>query len=313
MVHAIMGRAMSFTPLPSWFKEGAAEFIHGADERLSGDTAGGTNVAGILAAFNADNVSASAGYSGGYAALKYMHQRIGGDGVKGLMQYLGNNGATLDQALANASNGAFAGLADFQTQFNDDAATFVAGLDLDNADVGAIGGEDSDGGLTLSAADVLPNQGAGSSVLRAFSEDLPSLYNALGTGGNNRIKLQIGAEANETMEIGISAFSVGAMALNNLDLTKNAGIAVLDIDDALAYIDTQRAYLGATQNRLEYSIENLMNVAENSAASRSRILDTDYAAETANLVSRQIIQQAAQSILVQANQRPQAILALLNF
>ena len=313
MVHAIMGRAMSFTPLPSWFKEGAAEFIHGADERLSGDTAGGTNVAGILAAFNADNVSASAGYSGGYAALKYMHQRIGGDGVKGLMQYLGNNGATLDQALANASNGAFAGLADFQTQFNDDAATFVAGLDLDNADVGAIGGEDSDGGLTLSAADVLPNQGAGSSILRAFSEDLPSLYNALGTGGNNRIKLQIGAEANETMEIGISAFSVGAMALNNLDLTKNAGIAVLDIDDALTYIDTQRAYLGATQNRLEYSIENLMNVAENSAASRSRILDTDYAAETANLVSRQIIQQAAQSILVQANQRPQAILALLNF
>lgn len=313
MVHAVMGRAMNFTPLPSWFKEGAAEFIHGADERLSGDTAGGTNVAGILAAFNADDVSASAGYSGGYAALKYMHQRIGGDGVKGLMQYLGSTGASLDQALANASHGAFAGLADFQTQFNDAAAAFVAGLDLDNADVGAIGGEDSDGGPSLSAADVLPNQGAGSSVLRAFSEDIPSLYNALGTGGNNRIKLQIGAEANETMEIGISAFSVGAMALNNLDLTKNAGIAVLDIDDALAYIDTQRAYLGATQNRLEYSIENLMNVAENSAASRSRILDTDYAAETANLVSRQIIQQAAQSILVQANQRPQAILALLNF
>lgn len=313
MVHAIMGRAMNFTPLPSWFKEGAAEFIHGADERLSGDTAGGTNVAGILAAFNADDVSASAGYSGGYAAMKYMHQRIGGDGVKGTMQYLNKTGATLDQALANASNGAFSSLADFEAQFNTDASTFVGGLDLSNADTGAIGGEDSDGGLPLSAANVLPNQGAGSSVLRGFAEELPTLYNALGAGGNNLIKLQVGANAYETLEVGISAFSVDAMALSNVDLRKNAGIAVLDIDDALAYIDTQRAYLGATQNRLEYTIENLMNIAENAAASRSRILDTDYAAETANLVSRQIIQQAAQSILLQANQRPQAVLALLNF
>src|SRR3989338_3257064 len=84
MVHAIMGRAMSFTPLPSWFKEGAAEFIHGADERLSGDTAGGTNVAGILAAFNADNVSASAGYSGGYARPQLLHHPIKAAGGKGI-------------------------------------------------------------------------------------------------------------------------------------------------------------------------------------------------------------------------------------
>ena len=69
--------------------------------------------------------------------------------------------------------------------------------------------------------------------------------------------------------------------------------------------------MGAVQNRLESTISNLQNIAENTAASRSRILDTDFANETANLASRQIIQQAAQSILAQANQRPQAVLELL--
>jgi flagellin len=312
MAHAIMGRAMNFVPLPSWFKEGAAEFIHGADERLSGDTAGGTNVAGIVAAFNADDVSGSAGYSGGYAAMRYMHERIGGEGVKGIMQYLSRTSGTLDQALANASNGAFTGLANFQAQFNADAAAFVAGLDLTNADTGAIGGEDSDRGRALSALDVLPNQGTGSSVLKGFAEEFPTLYNATGAGGNNLVTMQIGANAYETLEIGISAFNVDAMALSNVDLGKNPGIAVLDVDDALNYIDIQRGYLGAAQNRLDNTIQNLLNVAENSAASRSRILDTDFAAEASNLISRQIIQQAAQSVLAQANQQPQAVLALLN-
>ena len=85
-----------------------------------------------------------------------------------------------------------------------------------------------------------------------------------------------------------------------------------DVDDALGYIDRQRAYMGAVQNRLQSTLENLQSIAENAAASRSRILDTDYAKETAELVSRQIIQQAAQSVLAQANQQPQAVLSLLN-
>ncbi|WP_397380750.1 flagellin, partial [Pseudomonas sp.] len=96
-----------------------------------------------------------------------------------------------------------------------------------------------------------------------------------------------------------------------LDLSKTPGLAVMDIDDALAYIDRQRGYMGALQNRLESTINNLQSIAENAAASRSRILDADFAVETSNLVSRQIIQQAAQSVLAQANQRPQGVLSLL--
>jgi len=315
MAHAVMGRTMNFAGLPSWFIEGTAEAVQGADERLAGDTAGGTNTAAILAAFNADDVSASAGYSGGYAAVRYMHDEIkaaGGKGIKDIMGYLQkNSGSTLDQALTNASKGAFTSLADFETKFGADIATYVASLDLTNADTGAIGGFDADGGDVLTAENVLLNQGTGLPGSKGFKLVEPELFNVNGVGGNAITQFQVGAEAYETIQVGFSAFSADAMALSRLDLSKTPGLAVMDIDDALAYIDRQRGYMGALQNRLESTINNLQSIAENAAASRSRILDTDFAAETSNLVSRQIIQQAAQSVLAQANQRPQAVLSLL--
>ncbi|WP_397379585.1 flagellinolysin [Pseudomonas sp.] len=220
MAHAVMGRTMNFAGLPSWFIEGTAEALQGADERLAGDTAGGTNTATILAAFNADDVSASAGYSGGYAAVRYMHEEIktaGGKGIKDIMGYLQkNSGSTLDQALTNASKGAFSSLADFNTQFNADAATYVAGLDLSNADTGAIGGFDADGGNVLTAENVLPNQGTGLPGSKGFTLVEPELFNANGVGGNTLTQFQVGAQAYETIQIGFSAFSADAMALNRL-------------------------------------------------------------------------------------------------
>lgn len=315
MAHAVMGRTMNFAGLPSWFIEGSAEAVQGADERLAGDTAGGTDTTAILAAFNADDVSASPGYSGGYAAVRYMHDEIkaaGGKGIKDIMSYLQkNSGSTLDQALTNASKGAFTNLTDFETKFAADIATYVASLDLTNADTGAIGGFDADGGNVLTAENVLPNQGTGFPGSKGFKLVEPELFNANGVGGNTLTQFQVGAQAYETIQIGFSSFSADAMALGRLDLSKTPGLAVMDIDDALAYIDRQRGYMGALQNRLESTINNLQSIAENAAASRSRILDTDFAAETSNLVSRQIIEQAAQSVLAQANQRPQAVLSLL--
>ena len=81
--------------------------------------------------------------------------------------------------------------------------------------------------------------------------------------------------------------------------------------EAIASIDSQRADLGAIQNRFESTIANLQNVSENASAARGRIQDTDYAAETANLTKNQILQQAGTAILAQANQLPQAVLSLL--
>lgn len=83
------------------------------------------------------------------------------------------------------------------------------------------------------------------------------------------------------------------------------------IDRAIEKVDTSRAYLGAQQNRFQSTIRNLSNVSENISAARSRIRDTDFAKETAELTRQQILQQAGTTILSQANQRPQAALNLL--
>nr|WP_298139746.1 flagellin [uncultured Pseudomonas sp.] len=83
------------------------------------------------------------------------------------------------------------------------------------------------------------------------------------------------------------------------------------ITAAISNIDSQRAQLGAVQNRFENTISNLQNIGENASAARSRIRDTDYAAETSELTKNQILQQAGTAILAQANQLPQAVLSLL--
>ncbi|MFL9809365.1 MAG: flagellin [Pseudomonas sp.] len=87
--------------------------------------------------------------------------------------------------------------------------------------------------------------------------------------------------------------------------------AIQIVDGAIAQIDSQRAALGAVQNRFDNTIANLQNISENSSAARGRIQDTDFAAETANLSKNQILQQAGTAILAQAKQLPQAVLSLL--
>jgi len=95
------------------------------------------------------------------------------------------------------------------------------------------------------------------------------------------------------------------------DGENKARTAITAIDTALDTVAEERANLGALQSQLESTVRNLANVAENTAAAQGRIMDTDYAAETANLTKAQILQQAATSILAQANAQPQAVLSLL--
>jgi flagellin len=98
-----------------------------------------------------------------------------------------------------------------------------------------------------------------------------------------------------------------------VDITTVAGAAnaIKAVDGALSQVDNMRGELGAVQNRFESTISNLMNVAQNVTAARSRILDADFAAETADLTKSQILQQAGMAMLAQANTVPQAALTLL--
>lgn len=113
-------------------------------------------------------------------------------------------------------------------------------------------------------------------------------------------------------DISIAEVTTGNL-VDDIDITDVQGSqkAVIVIDQAIQAIDSQRAELGAVQNRFENTIGNLQNIAENVSAARGRIQDTDFAAETANLTKNQILQQAGTAILSQANQLPQAVLSLL--
>ncbi|TMP44268.1 flagellin [Pseudoalteromonas sp. S1649] len=101
--------------------------------------------------------------------------------------------------------------------------------------------------------------------------------------------------------------------VDKIDISTQAGSqkALSIIDSAISSIDGQRADLGAIQNRFGHTISNLANISENVSASRSRIQDTDFATETAQMTKNQILQQAGTSILSQANQLPQAALSLI--
>lgn len=147
---------------------------------------------------------------------------------------------------------------------------------------------------------------------------------------NGKVNFQVGSNANDTTSVDLSsgftveqmngAAKAGATLIADADNRgKSFGVSTADtaqatlaaIDKFIAYVDKSRGQLGAVQNRLESTISNQSNIAENESDARSRIRDTDYAEEAANLSQQNIIQQAATSMLTQANSRPQIALSLL--
>jgi flagellin len=127
-------------------------------------------------------------------------------------------------------------------------------------------------------------------------------------------KFQVGANGTNT-EISVTFNEVNAKDLTvealKIDKQADAKAAIAKVDAAIKLVDTDRADYGAKINRLTYAADNMTNIATNTAASRSRILDTDYAQATTNLARTQIIQQAATAMLAQANQQPSSVLSLL--
>jgi len=127
----------------------------------------------------------------------------------------------------------------------------------------------------------------------------------------------VGANAGQTISVNISrtggGYGASGLGIAGLSISSLAGAsrALAQIDSAINVIDSKRADLGAIQNRFQSTIRNLSNIVENISSARSRIKDTDFAKETAELTRAQILQQASTTILSQANQRPQSALSLL--
>lgn len=139
-----------------------------------------------------------------------------------------------------------------------------------------------------------------------------------GTGGaSGTFTFQAGQAEGQTISVTVGSLTASGLgilsAAGGADITSGASAAAaLDvISTALETINGQRAILGAGINRMAYAADNLTNISSNQTQSRSTIMDTDYALATTQLAKTQIIQQAATAMLAQANQQPQAVMALL--
>jgi flagellin len=132
-------------------------------------------------------------------------------------------------------------------------------------------------------------------------------------GTTTALDLQVGTEAGETISVGLSDMTTTTLAINGEDVTSatNASAALSVIDTAIDTVNTTRGDLGAAQNRLTSAIASILNTRENLSAAESRIRDVDVAVETSDLTRNSILQQAAVSVLAQANVQPQLALSLL--
>jgi flagellin len=159
-----------------------------------------------------------------------------------------------------------------------------------------------------------------------------SILEGTANGSSSTVKFQVGANGGQTVAVNFGnisqdggsggtifsefAVSAGHVGFHISASTAATGIttasaAMTTIDSAITVVNSQRASFGAAMNQLTYAVDNLSNVKVNAEASRSRVLDTDYAKETSELARTQIIQQAGTAMLAQANQLPQTVLSLI--
>ena len=135
-----------------------------------------------------------------------------------------------------------------------------------------------------------------------------NLMNATST-----FSFQSGASSGQTISVVVTSMSTANLGISTASISSAtyAAASISTLDTAMNSINSQRAQLGAGINRMAYAADNMTNVSSNTTASRSAIMDTDYALATTQLAKNQIIQQAATAMLAQANQQPSAVMALL--
>jgi flagellin len=129
-------------------------------------------------------------------------------------------------------------------------------------------------------------------------------------------QFQVGANSTDTaIDVTFGGMEAKDLVITSTDIKfatqADSAASIAKIDDAIKLVDTERSKYGAKINRLTYAADNLANVSQATSASRSRVLDTDYAATTTELARTQIISQAATAMLAQANQAPQTVMSLL--
>ncbi|MBQ7680147.1 MAG: flagellinolysin [Butyrivibrio sp.] len=319
---------------PKWFKEGTAQltgggFTTGWNDTLhalvgglsgAGDTRKDEDIAKYLKSDTVDNRV----YGHGYLAAAYACHLAGGGGDevtkekllagadKIFQAFLDDPNASFDDVMAGVTGVSVADLKDAINDATDEGVDFVRRLSY--ASKGGAGSLITEA-LNTGGRNILGNT--------AKKEDQPIRINDTSLGffevpddsykGSATIKLHIGADAENSMEL--KRFGISAKALELTDTSvlsaDQATAAINDFGYAIKLVSFVRSYYGAVQNRLEHTIRNLDNVAENTTAAESRIRDADIPKELVNYARSNILMQAGQSLLAQANHSADGVMSLL--
>ncbi|MEN3795147.1 flagellin N-terminal helical domain-containing protein [Aeromonas caviae] len=215
---------------------------------------------------------------------------------------------TLAQQSANGSNN------------KDDREALQAEYKQLSTEINRVANDTTFGGQKLLAGGYSGTFQVGADAGQTISFKMTSSFTLTGisemTKGNATISAATVASAGDAWVVTVTTGSASQVTWSDIDdisgsTGSSAQIAMANLDFMIQAVDSKRAELGAVQNRFDSTIRNQSNVSENVSAARSRIRDADFATETANMTKQNILQQAASSILSQANQRPQSALSLL--
>ena len=268
-----------------------------------------------------DSVSTTLNASSAIAKAAAINSLTETTGVRAIVGETNVSGATITAQTLDASNYLEINgekISGFEVQANDADGSLTDAINAVSDETGVVASLDENSQLVLTAAD-----GRNIEVTVTGANTLGGLVSGTGLGkidlqSDDQFSINTGGRgtAGASAKIGQvdGVYGVNSKSsVDSVDISSRAGaVKALDtIDLALENVSASRAELGALQNRLESTINNLSTTSENLSASRSRILDADFASETAQLSRNQIIQQAGVSILAQANQQSQVALGLL--
>ena len=236
------------------------------------------------------------------------------------------DGKSLSDAIKDLTQ--YTGLSDFESSFKSGAKGTLQNIEdlLTARGTTGTGSVLAASGLSQSQVDAFKNPAQGSSNYYKIDPDYTKVGNALGgafsfpdpqpAGSGDDLIIQAGAQNRVEQQIEIRRYNISSQALfgtDGIDLSEqdSAKESLEKIDKAASKVSAVRSYYGALQNRFEHTIKNLDNIVENTTAAESQIRDTDMAAEMVKFTKNNILMQAGQSMMAQANQSTQGVLSLL--
>jgi flagellin len=344
MTHAVMADNMeraNYEALPGWFSEGMCEAISGGFQLRMANVSNED----LQKKLNNNNKDTFSMYYSGYAAVMYIGFLAGGSHIGRITEGIGlvldklKAGETFDQALQNTIGFT---KANFMNHFKNDSAVIGFLEDLRQTVGNGSGSILKTGGGPLKASlqntinDVLdpsissnhfvvstPLPGRVTSIsTQGSTAPVPPSGSPGGSSGGSVITpsasggliIQLGANGNQNLTVdrfAMSAADLGVPSVGSLDTRESYNDAIQSYDDAIGLVSNMRSYYGATQNRLEFALENANIAAVNTQASDSRIRDANISNLMLEFTKTNILTQSATAMLAQANQMPQSILSIL--